>query len=282
MTTPRRTHRRGRRAVLSVALLACLVPAHAGAATGPAVAGAIAGPSPVTLPAAGSGIVNVVSRLDKQGLEAAGTGIVLGPSGGVLTNNHVIRGARQIRVSLPGGPLHRAVVVGADPTHDVALLAVRGPWQPTPATLGDSSTVAVGDPVTAVGNAGGVGMPTIAEGFITGLDRPVNASSETGSNPEQLQGMLETNADIQPGDSGGPLINAAGQVIGMDTAAATGASASPGVPDGFAIPINTAMGIVQGFPPAPPVVAPASQRRHPGGVRRARKPRLSRGARGRS
>jgi S1-C subfamily serine protease len=296
MTTPPRTLRRGRRAVLSIALLACLAPAHAGAPTSlvrdPAAFGPVRSQSPVLPMTDGvPGVVDVVSRLDKQGLEAAGTGIVLGPSGEVLTNNHVIRGARQIRVSFPGGPVHRAVVVGSDPTHDVALLAVRGAWQPTPATLGDSSTVAVGDPVQAVGNAGGVGVPSIAGGFITALDQPVTASADNGSHPEHLEGMIETNADIQPGDSGGPLINAAGQVIGMDTAASTGASDTLAAPDGFAIPINAAMAIVQRFQSSPPaatptskrrhpVAPPTSKRRHPRSVRGVREASLSRGARG--
>ena len=244
MTTAPRTRRRGRRAALCIALLGCLAPAQADATTQAAFSplpGAV--PGMVDVP----GVVDVVSHLNKEGLEAAGTGIVLGPSGEVLTNDHVIRGARQIRVSRPGGPVHRAVVVGSDPAHDVALLAVRGAWQPTPSTLGDSSTAAVGDPVQAVGNAGGISVPSIAGGFITGLDQAVTASSENGSHPEHLQGMIETNAALQPGDSGGPLMNAAGQVIGVDTAASPGTSDALAAPDGYAIPINAAMAIVQRF-----------------------------------
>jgi S1-C subfamily serine protease len=290
MTTPprRRSRRRGRRAALSIALVACLAPgaAHADAGTAvtqdTSVPGPIGGQSPLSPTAGGVGVVNVVSRLDNHGMEALGTGIVLGTSGEVLTNNHVIRGARQIRVNLPGRPAHRAIVLGADPTHDVALLAVRGPWQPTPAALGDSAAVAVGDPVAAIGNAGGVGMPSIATGFVTGLDRALTASSDDGSHPEQLQGMIEIDADIQPGDSGGPLMNAAGQVVGMDTAASTGPGPT-GSPQGYAIPIDAAMGIVQGFQSAPPVALPASWQRHPHRPRRRSGgggTSLSRGARG--
>jgi S1-C subfamily serine protease len=260
MNMPFPPRRRGRLAFLSLAFLACLAPAHAHAATGllrdAAALGPIPGATPVAPTTAGSGVVNVVSRLNHRGLVAAGTGIVLGTSGEVLTNNHVIRGARQVRVSLPGRPEHRAVVLGRDPAHDVALLAVRGTWAPTPATLGDSSTLAVGDPVQAVGNAGGVGALSLAGGFVTGLGSSVTASSDNGSHPETLDGMVETNADIQPGDSGGPLINAAGQVIGMDTAASSGLGAYLGASRGYAIPINAAMAIVQRFhsnPPASPV-----------------------------
>ncbi|MDX6646669.1 MAG: hypothetical protein QOK40_2396 [Miltoncostaeaceae bacterium] len=283
MTMPSHPRRRSRRAVLSLALLACLAPASADASTGLVHDAAALGPphraTQTALTNAGSGVVDVVSRLNHQGLVAAGTGIVLG-SGEVLTNNHVIHGAEQIRVNLPGGPTHRAVVLGTDPTHDVALLAVRGTWAPTPATLGDSSTLAVGDPVQAVGNAGGVGEMSIAGGFVTALGSSVTATSDNGSHPEQLQGMIETDADIQPGDSGGPLINAAGQVIGMDTAASDG-GAYLGAGRGFAIPIDAAVAIAQGFPstPAAPAATPTSDRRRAPELRRHRRP-LSRGARG--
>jgi S1-C subfamily serine protease len=268
--------------VLSIALLACLapVPAFADAGTdGPAAPPATPGQAAPSLPTAVPGVVDVVSRLDRNGLEAAGTGIVLA-NGEVVTNNHVINGALRVRVNLPGRPAHRAVVLGADPTHDVALLAVRGPWAPTPATLGASSTVAVGDPVEAIGNAGGVGVPSIAGGFITGRDQSLVATDENGSHPEALQGMLETDADIQPGDSGGPLLNAAGQVIGMDTA---GMSSGGGAPDGYAIPIDTAMAVADGFPsnPATATATPAFARRHSHGVRYGDTRHLSRGARGR-
>ena len=120
-------------------------------------------------------------------------------------------------------------------------------------------------------------MPSIAGGFITGLDQSLVATDENGANPEALQGMLETDADIQPGDSGGPLLNAAGQVVGMDTAGL----ASDGAPAGYAIPIDTAMAIVDGFPSNPSGATPASARRRGHGVRHRGTPRLSRGARGR-
>jgi S1-C subfamily serine protease len=198
-------------------------------------------------------------------------------NGEILTNNHVINGALRIRVNLPGRPAHRAVVLGADPARDVALLAVRGSWAPTPATLGDSSTLGVGEPVEAIGNAGGVGVPSIAGGFITGMDQPLVATDENGAHPEALHGMLETDADIQPGDSGGPLLNGAGQVIGMDTAG----MAAGGAPDGYAIPVDTAMAIADRFASHPAPATPASARRHPDGVRHRGTRRLSRGARGR-
>jgi S1-C subfamily serine protease len=274
MTTIPSDRRRLRAAALLVALLALLAPAPAVALDGPlpipATIGAIGSPSPIALNASSGGVVNVVSRLDKQGQMAAGTGIVLGTSGQVLTNNHVIHGAQQIRVSVPGGQPQRAVVVGTDPTHDVALLAVRGQWNAPPATLGDSSKVAVGDPVEAIGNVGGLGVPTVATGVVTGLDRSVTAYNDNGADPEHLQGMIETNANIQPGDSGGPLVNASGQVIGMNTAASTGNGSPVSAPDGFAIPINTAMGIVQHLQSGTAVTASANRRHRSAHHRRAR------------
>ena len=233
-----------------------------------ATIGPVRSPSLTALTALTGSVVNVVSRLDDQGSTAAGTGIVVGPSGEVLTNNHVIRGARRIRVSSPGGSPHRAVVLGADASHDVAVLAVRGEWDVAPATLGDSSTVAVGDPVQAIGNVGGLGFPSVAAGVVTGLDRSVTAYSDSGSRAEHLHGLIETNASVRPGDSGGPLVNASGQVIGMDTAASTGPVAPLNAPDGYAIPINTAMAIAQRIQSNPGETTSTSKRRRPVATRR--------------
>jgi S1-C subfamily serine protease len=209
------------------------------------------------LTAADRGVVDVAGRLASRGLNVAGTGIVV-PGGEVLTNNHVIRGASQIRVAVPGGPTYDARVLGADAGHDVALLAIRGTWNVAPATLGDSSTVAVGDQVEAVGNAGGIGgAPSVVSGTIIGLDRSVTASDEAGLGAEELTGLLETDAPEQPGDSGGPLLNAAGQVIGVDTAAREARDDQQGI-QGYAIPINAAMAIARGIETAQPGAAQAT------------------------
>jgi S1-C subfamily serine protease len=192
------------------------------------------------------GVVDVYTRLGYQQASAAGTGIVLSSAGEVLTNNHVIRGATSIRVVDVGtGHRYRASVVGYDVTGDVAVLKLSGATGMQTATLGNSSSVKVGDSVTAVGNAGGVGgSPTVASGTVTALGRSITVSDETGIGA-RLTGLIKTNASLQPGESGGPLLNGAGQVIGIDTAASNGFEFQPGGPEGFAIPINRAIGIVR-------------------------------------
>jgi S1-C subfamily serine protease len=205
------------------------------------VTGAHAASPPV---GAAQGVVDITSQLPQLGGEAAGTGMLLGSSGEVLTNNHVIRDGTHIRVIVPGGRRYPVRVLGTNARKDVALLQIKGTPPPVaPVTLGDSSSAAVGAPVWAVGNAGGVGgAPSIAAGSITGLGRSITAVDDIGANPERLNGMIRVNAHIRPGDSGGPLVDAAGQVIGMDTAASSG-SRGRGV-TGFAIPINRARRIV--------------------------------------
>jgi S1-C subfamily serine protease len=167
--------------------------------------------------------------------------MLLGASGEVLTNNHVIRGGTNIRVTVPGGRRYRVRVLGTDASKDIALLQiVGGPPAVAPVSLGDSSTVAAGAAVTAVGNAGGLGgAPSQATGSVVAVNRSITALDDADASAEHLSGLLETNAAIRPGDSGGPLVDAAGQVVGMDTAAGSGANAK-----GFAIPINRARAVV--------------------------------------
>jgi S1-C subfamily serine protease len=197
------------------------------------------------------GLVDVVSTLGYQGGEAAGTGMVLTSSGEVLTNNHVIDGATSIKVTDVGnGRTYTAKVVGYDSSHDVAVLQLVGASGLSTVSLGSASTSA-GQTVVALGNAGGQGgTPSVATGTVTGLSQSITASDASSGNAEQLTGLIETNADIQPGDSGGPLVNSYGQVIGMNTAASTGAStagyqAQSGTTQtqAFAIPISEASSI---------------------------------------
>ncbi|HMJ34291.1 MAG TPA: trypsin-like peptidase domain-containing protein [Baekduia sp.] len=203
------------------------------------------GGSPAPVRAMVDGVVDITGHVGDTGTIAAGTGMVVTPQGAVLTNNHVIRGARRIRVTVPGGRRYRARVLGADADQDVALLQVLGAPALTPATFGDSSTVAVGDAVTAVGNAGGVGgAPSVSAGTVTQLHRSITVTDENGLEPEHLHDLIETDARIEPGDSGGPLIDAGGQVIGMDTAAAGDPPGPQATPDGFAIPIDGALAVV--------------------------------------
>lgn len=188
--------------------------------------------------------VNVVFGLARG--RGAATGMVLTPSGEVLTNNHVVQGATSISVTdIGNGKTYSASVVGYDRTSDVAVLQLHGASGLQTVPLGDSSKVLVGTRVTAIGNAGGVGgTPHVARGSIVALDQTITASDLGGANAEQLNGLLETNADIRPGDSGGPLVDNTGQVIGMDAAASARFAMQPSVAQGYAIPINDAIAIV--------------------------------------
>jgi S1-C subfamily serine protease len=194
----------------------------------------------------GTGVVVIDTNLAYQGAQAAGTGMVLTSSGVVLTNNHVIRDATAIRVVVPTtGRSFTAKVVGYDASDDVAILQASGASNLKTIPLGDSSTLNAGQSVQALGNAGGTGSLRPASGTVTGVDRAITVSDDQGGS-ESLKGMIETNAEVQPGDSGGPLMNAAGQVVGMDTAASVGNGfEQAATSDGYAIPINKAMSIAQ-------------------------------------
>lgn len=190
-------------------------------------------------------LVDIVTTNSIAGTKAAGTGIVLTASGEILTNNHVIEGATSIRVTDVGnGQTYSATVVGYDSTSDVAVIQLQGASGLTTASLGNSSSVAVGDAVTALGNAQGKGgTPAVASGTVTALNQSITASDESAGSSEQLTGLIESNAPIQPGDSGGALVNSHGQVVGMNTAASssyqfqsTGGSGT----QAFSIPISTA------------------------------------------
>jgi S1-C subfamily serine protease len=193
------------------------------------------------------GVVDVYSELGYQNARGAGTGIVLTPDGEVLTNNHVINGATAIRVTdLGNGRTYRADVVGYDRTKDVAVLRLHGASGLPTAVLGDSSRLAVGDPVAAVGNAGGVGgAPTVSGGTVTALNRSVSPTDELTGSVERLTGLIQVAANVQPGDSGGPLVDREGRVIGVDTAASANYRYQSSGGIGFAIPINSAIAVVR-------------------------------------
>ena len=188
-----------------------------------------------------TGVVDVTTTLGLQNGAAAGTGMVLTASGEILTNNHVIRGATDMRVIDPStGRSYTATVVGYSVTNDVAVLQVNGTVHLHPIARGNSANVKVGQLVTAVGNAGGKGgKPATAKGRVTGIGRSIVASDGEGIS-EQLVGLIQINAALQPGDSGGPLVNAAGRVIGMDTAASVDFEFQSSH-EGYAIPINRAL-----------------------------------------
>jgi S1-C subfamily serine protease len=192
------------------------------------------------------GLVDIDTVLGYRNARAAGTGMVLESGGLVLTNNHVIADATRITATDVGnGRTYAASVVGYDVADDVAVLQLDRADGLTTVSLGDSAAVQVGDPVVAMGNAGGVGGdPVVVTGSVTALDRSITATDADGGRAEQLTGLIQIAAAIEAGDSGGPLVDASGHVIGMNTAAASGLrfQAAGGV--GFAIPINAAMTIV--------------------------------------
>jgi S1-C subfamily serine protease len=187
------------------------------------------------------GLVDINTTVGYQGEQAAGTGIVLSANGVVLTNNHVIDGATSISVTDVGNhKTYTAKVVGYDRTKDIAVLQLNNASGLQTATL-DTSGVSVGENVVGVGNAGGTGgTPSAAGGTVTAVNQSITASDEGDGTSEQLSGLIETNANIQPGDSGGALVNTSGQVVGVDTAASAGFSFQSSGNQGYAIPISTA------------------------------------------
>ncbi|MDO4742236.1 MAG: trypsin-like peptidase domain-containing protein [Candidatus Saccharibacteria bacterium] len=170
---------------------------------------------------------------------AAGTGVVVSSDGYILTNKHVIDGAREISVILADGTTYEDVTVATtDPLNDIAFLKIEGVSDLKAATLGDSKTVQVGQQVIAIGNALGQYQNTVTSGIISGTGRSITATD--GTNNEQLSDMIQTDAAINSGNSGGPLVNAAGEVIGINTAASDSAENM-----GFAIPISSIKGILR-------------------------------------
>ena len=188
------------------------------------------------------GVVIVTTNLAYENASAAGSGIVLTKTGEVLTNNHVIRGATTITVIVPAtGRRYSASVLGYDISDDVALIKMSGASNLSVATRGNSATLKVGAATTAVGNANGGGRLVITTGRVTGLNRTITVNDDQGGQA-QLGGLIETSARLVPGDSGGPLLDAAGRVIGMDAAGSAFAFESS---DGYAIPINKAVTLVK-------------------------------------
>jgi S1-C subfamily serine protease len=199
------------------------------------------------------GVVDIASNLQYAGGTAEATGMVISRNGLVLTNNHVIDQTTGLTATLvSSGQKYTAKWLGYDKTDDVSVIQLEGASGMTTVPLGNSNSVKVGDQVVTIGNANGVGgKPTVTTGSITGLNQTITASDDLGGT-ETLHDMLQTNSQIVEGDSGGPMTNASGKVIGMDTAASTGSNfgsqngSSNGSSNGnvgFAIPINRALTI---------------------------------------
>ncbi len=194
-------------------------------------------------------VVSIISETRSSGYysffsnstqQSAGTGMIVSSDGYILTNKHVVEGAIKLQVVTDSGDTYDDVkIVGEDPLNDVAYIKINGVSDLPTVTLGDSKTIAVGQPVLAVGNALGAYQNSVTQGIVSGTGRSVTASDSSGSNSETLTDMIQTDAAINPGNSGGPLVNAAGEVIGINTAVATSANGL-----GFAIPISATKGML--------------------------------------
>jgi S1-C subfamily serine protease len=237
------SHRRKPRRSLS--LLSLLAVAGLGLATAPANASPFIPPLPRDAASAasqvGPQIVDIDAKLGFQSAVGAGTGIVIDPSV-ILTNNHVVAGATDLTArSIANGQVYPANVIGFDRQHDIAVLQLAGGGLPV-ANIGNSDGLSVGQPVVSLGNAGGAGgAPSVEEGRIGALNQTVSANDALTGSTETLNGLIQVDANIRPGDSGGPTVNSANQVIGMNTAASQNFHLGRG--QGFAIPINVAMAI---------------------------------------
>ncbi len=171
----------------------------------------------------------------------AGTGVIISSDGYIMTNSHVVGTAKTASVTLENGKVYENVeVIGSDPLNDIAFMKIKDVKDLPTVTLGDSSTVRVGQQVVAIGNALGQYQNTVTTGILSGVGRPVTAGNEAGSQQEDLVDLLQTDAAINSGNSGGPLVNLAGQVIGINTAIVADANNI-----GFSIPINSTKGLIE-------------------------------------
>jgi putative serine protease PepD len=167
-----------------------------------------------------------------------GSGIIVTADGLILTNNHVVEGAQSLKVTLADGTEVSATVVKTDPTHDLAVIRADKTGL-TPAKLGDSDQIKVGQTAIAIGSPLGEFTETVTKGIVSALDRSITIQDEQTGRPVQMNGLIQTDAAINPGNSGGPLLNSAGEVVGVNSAVAGQAQ---GI--GFAIPINAAKALI--------------------------------------
>ena len=236
------SHRREPRG--SLRLLSVLATLGLGLATAPAHAAPPPAPRDAASASAqvGPQIVDIDAKLGYQSALGAGTGIVIDGGGVVLTNNHVVAGATDLTArSIGNGQTYPASVIGYDRQHDIAVLQLAGGGLPS-ANIGNSDTVRVGEPIVSLGNAGGAGgAPAVEVGTVSAVNQTVSANDALTGSTETLNGLIQLDANIRPGDSGGPTVNSANQVIGMNTAASQNYHLGRG--QGFAIPINEAMAI---------------------------------------
>ncbi|MBW3086674.1 hypothetical protein KEM60_02903 [Austwickia sp. TVS 96-490-7B] len=203
--------------------------------------GTLSNGSPVVKPPPGvliiDGVVSAESSGGRPGV-CAGSGVLLSADGYVLTNYHVVEGTTRLTATLSAtGGKFDAKVVGTDQSRDVALLKLQDAKGLTPMKVAPEGAK-VGQPVTAIGNGGGQDTLFSVSGTVQQLDEKVQIAAENGAKPHTLSGMIRTNAAVVPGYSGGPMVDARGDVVGISTAASLG-----GNPEGFAIPIAQATSI---------------------------------------
>jgi S1-C subfamily serine protease len=194
-----------------------------------------------------AGLVTILTDLFYQSHEqAAGTGMILTASGEILTNNHGVAGSTTIQVTVGStGKTYAANVVGTDAVDDIAVLQLvdssgHDVSGLTTVSTDKAHTVATGDSITSIGNAKGTGHLVVAAGTVAGLDQPITVSNDLTGQPQSLTGLITLNSDVVPGDSGGPLLDSHGDVVGIVTAASSGGRNITG----YAIPVATALSIV--------------------------------------
>ena len=176
----------------------------------------------------------------ESSVSAAGTGMIVTEDGYIITNKHVVNGADTIQIITDSGDTYDDVdIVGVDPLNDVAYLKINGASGLPTVTLGDSKTIAVGQPVLAIGNALGAFQNSVTQGIVSGLGRSIVATGDDGGDQEELNDLIQTDAAINPGNSGGPLVNAAGEVIGINSASSVDYNNL-----GFSIPISATKGML--------------------------------------
>jgi S1-C subfamily serine protease len=189
-----------------------------------------------------SQLVDIYTNLYGDDGRAAGTGMVLTATGEVLTNNHVIQGATSIQaIDVGNGETYLARVIGYDERDDIAILQLDGAAGLPTVELGDSTSAGLGERIITIGNAGGVGgTPAARSGTIIGLNQAITVGDDIDQSTEHLNRLIEVDGDLQPGDSGGPMVDGAGAVVGMDTAASTNFEfTNRPSGEGFAIAIDT-------------------------------------------
>jgi putative serine protease PepD len=201
------------------------------------------GPAPAAAEGAAADITGVVARARESVVTittrtGVGSGIVVSADGLILTNAHVVEGARQLLVTTADGREISATLVTSEPDRDMAVIRAQAEDM-TPAALGDSAVMEVGETVLAIGSPLGEFTETVTRGIVSALDRQITVAGDQAGGQQSLSGLIQTDAAINPGNSGGPLINERGEVIGINTAVSRRAE---GI--GFAIPINAARELI--------------------------------------